>query len=277
MLFPLYDENPHKRFPLVTLLLIVVNVLVMVQLSRLSLRPGGQERALAINFEYGFIPARFTKVDQAGPLVIRQEVQVNRQQVQVLEARVSTRPADVYPTILSMMFLHGGWLHLISNMWMLWIFGNNVEDRLGSVVYACYYFLGGIVAVLVHWMTDPSSTMPVIGASGAVAAVLGGYAMTFPWAKVRSLILIPFPIFLDLPALAVLGIWFVLQLISGIGALGAAVGQQNVAFWAHIGGFLAGVVMIPFLGLGRPPSDADWRAENRDLFDYLRSDSPNQR
>src|SRR3989337_1493039 len=105
------------------------------------------------------------------------------------------------------MFMHGGWIHLITNMWMLWIFGNNIEDRLGHLLFVAFYLVGGLLATFCHWVTDPNSTMPVVGASGAVAAVLGGYAVTYPTAKVRTLIFLVFIMVVDLPALVVLGLW----------------------------------------------------------------------
>jgi membrane associated rhomboid family serine protease len=143
------------------------------------------------------------------------------------------------------MFLHGGWLHLLGNMWFLWIFGNNVEDRLGSLLFIVLYLVGGLMASAAYWMTDPGSRVPVIGASGAVAAVLGAYAITWPWARVRTLvILIIFITLVDVPAVFFLGIWFVLQVFSGMGSFHHEAGA-GVAWWAHIGGFLAGMVLMP--------------------------------
>lgn len=149
-------------------------------------------------------------------------------------------------TLLSSTFLHGGWLHLLSNMLFLWVFGDNVEDRLGHGRYIMFYLLGGMVSGLAHVLANPFSTVPTIGASGAVAAVLGAYAVTFPRARVLTLV----PIGLFIPALHVrartlLGIWFALQVFNGLTPqLG---GSQPVAWWAHIGGFLAGMGLVRLL------------------------------
>jgi membrane associated rhomboid family serine protease len=143
------------------------------------------------------------------------------------------------------MFLHGGWAHLIGNMLYLWIFGDNVEDRLGHVKYVVFYLGCGWVATLVHGLSNPGSAIPSIGASGAIAGVLGAYLVLFPKARVVTLIPLGFFIRLtQLPALAVLGFWFVLQLFSGTASLGAKSAQTTgVAWWAHIGGFVAGLVV----------------------------------
>jgi membrane associated rhomboid family serine protease len=154
-------------------------------------------------------------------------------------------------------------------MWMLWVFGDNVEDRLGRFVYPFFYVVGGLLAILTHWAIDPMSTQPVIGASGAVAAVLGAYAITFPGAKVRTLIFIGLPLLFDLPALIVLGAWFLLQTFMGMQGLGAPADvEASVAFWAHIGGFIAGVVLMPLLTIGANPPDKDWRTESREMFKF---------
>jgi membrane associated rhomboid family serine protease len=221
-------------------------------------------------YRHGFIPKRVTELRHGRPLLAfiplvderGNEVAGGRPTV----VQLPETPAAVYSTLFTTMFLHGGWLHLISNMWMLWIFGNNIEDRLGHLMYLCFYLVGGLVASLTHWAVGPSSAEPVIGASGAVAAVLGGYAVTYPWAKVRTLIFVGLVFIVDIPALVWLGIWFVLQnLVPGILSLNG-VEVERVAFWAHIGGFVAGMVLMPFLALGAPPPDADWRKEAEEMF-----------
>ena len=154
---------------------------------------------------------------------------------------------------------------------MLWVFGNNVEDRLGHFMYVCFYLVGGLLASLCHWFVHPASDLPVIGASGAVAAVLGGYAVTYPWAMVRTLMFI---FIVDVPALVWLGIWFFFEnVVPGVLSLNGAV-MQPVAFWAHIGGFVAGMLLMPFLALGAPPPGTDWRKEAEDMFRY---DDPRSR
>ena len=165
------------------------------------------------------------------------------------------------------MFLHGGWGHLLMNMWMLWVFGNNIEDRLGHFAYLVFYILGGVLATLAFWASDPGSLMPVIGASGAVAAVLGGYAITFPTAKVRTLVFFLLILIVDIPALILLGIWFALQVVSGLMGLWGVV-MEPVAFWAHIGGFLAGMILMPLFTLGGSPPGKDWRKETEEMFRF---------
>jgi membrane associated rhomboid family serine protease len=146
-------------------------------------------------------------------------------------------------SLITSMFLHGGWLHLIGNMWYLWIFGDNIEAALGHVRYVIFYFVCGILASVSHVLSDPASVIPSIGASGAISGVLGAYALIYPRAQV--LVLVPLGFFTRLmyiPAWFVLGFWFILQLLSG--SLGGAQGGGGVAFWAHIGGFVAGLLLV---------------------------------
>ena len=266
-MFPLYDLNPHRRFPWITLLLIAANTAVMVWMAML-----GPQQAADVAFRYGFIPKRVTELSRGRPVqaaiprVDRWGQEIPGAQPQVVQ--LPAEPRAVYTTLLTTMFLHGGWLHLVSNMWMLWIFGNNIEDRLGHLMYVCFYLVGGLIASLCHWAVDPSSSMPVIGASGAVATVLGGYAVTYPWAKVRTLVFVGLVFIVDIPALVWLGIWFVLQnLVPGILSLNG-IEQEHVAFWAHIGGFVAGMILMPFLALGASPPGSDWRKEAEDMFHF---------
>ena len=142
------------------------------------------------------------------------------------------------------MFLHGGWLHLLGNMLFLWIFGNNVEDRLGSIPFLLFYVVGGVAAVLAQLAIDPTSDIPLVGASGAIAAALGAYIVLFPGARILSLVFLGFFYqLLEVPAIIVLGFWFGLQLLNGVAALGAETAQGGVAFFAHIGGFAFGLVV----------------------------------
>ena len=263
MLFPLYVLNPRLRFPLMTVLIIVANILVMGWLSQV--REIDQGRIAA---EYGFVPARLSHLGSGKKINIPvQTLNIFGLPGPQIVKQVSTEAIDVYRSFLSMMFLHGGWMHLLMNMWMLWLFGPNIEDRLGHIVFALFYALGGVVAMLAFWLSDPAGRMPVIGASGAVAAVLGGYAVTFPAAKVRTLIFFLFVLIFDLPALLLLSIWFLLQVISGMmGLWGFA--MQPVAFWAHVGGFVAGMIRMPLLSFGASPPGADWRKETDDMFRF---------
>jgi rhomboid family protein len=260
-MIPLYDLNPHHRFPWVTVLLIAANVIV---LAGQGLEPS--ERTV---YQYGFIPRRATELDNGKPIVV-QPVMMNAAGNLVFgrPMRLATNPAAVYLTFFTAMFLHANWLHLVMNMWMLWIFGNNVEDRLGRFMYLCFYLLGGLAATLCQWMSDPMSTAPMIGASGAVAAVLGAYAVTFPKAKVQTLIFVGLILLVELPALVVLGVWFLLQMTAGLNIFREFLGGDNVAFWAHVGGFVAGVVLMPILSLGSSPPGTDWKREVEELFQF---------
>jgi len=158
--------------------------------------------------------------------------------------------------IFTSMFMHAGLAHIAGNMLYLWIFGDNVEDRLGPVMYLAFYLVGGVVASLAHLLTNPGSQIPTVGASGAIAAVLGAYLVLFPQSRIVTII--PLGYFMRLtmvPAIIVLGFWFILQLFSGVLSLGGPeVG--GVAFWAHIGGFVAGAVMAKLLASGRRPESA---------------------
>jgi membrane associated rhomboid family serine protease len=222
-MIPLRDDNPRRTVPVVTYLLIALNALAFVW--ELSL---GQNLQRAL-FGIAFIPARFW---------------------------IPGNWAFDVTTIVLSMFLHGGLLHIGSNMLYLWIFGDNIEDRLGHFRYLLFYFLCGLGATLAHAFFSPGSQLPAIGASGAIAGVLGAYIVLYPHARVLTLIPIFFFITLrELPAILILGLWFVLQLFSGVGSLGVRDAQDmgGVAYFAHIGGFVCGVILIALLGgLNRP-------------------------
>ncbi len=225
-MIPLRDANPTRRTPIVTLGLIGASFVVFFY--ELGLQADGGDRALLrFYLEYGVVPARLTRALDAGDLL---------------------SPAVL--AIFTSMFIHGGWLHILGNMLYLWIFGDNVEDRLGRGVYLVFYLVGGVVAALTQWAIDPTSEAPLVGASGAIAAVLGAYLVLFPHARVLSLVLFGF--FYQLvavPALLVLGFWFLLQLLNGALSLGMPAAGGGVAFFAHIGGFVAGAVLaLPYRG-----------------------------
>ena len=212
-MIPLHDDNPSHRFPAVTIALIAICVLVF--LWQLSLPPEAAARAV---YSYGMIPA-----------------------VLFGEARLASELAAVPAafSVITSMFMHGGWMHLIGNMLYLWIFGNNIEDATGHGKFVGFYLLCGVAAAMAQALQDPGSTTPMIGASGAIGGVLGAYALLFPHARV--LVLVPLGFFittLRVPALAVLGFWIVLQVVQT--AL-APSGGGGVAYWAHIGGFIFGV------------------------------------
>ena len=215
-MIPLRDENPSSTVPFVTHALIAANVAVFVYELLLGplLRPFFAEWAL--------VPARLTLT---------------------LKYHPGEAGGAVF-TILSSMFLHGGWSHLLGNMWYLWIFGDNVEDTFGHLRFLLFYLACGVMAALLHTWTNPASELPTVGASGAIAGVLGAYGVAFPRARVITLIpFFPFFQVAAIPAMLVLGLWFVLQFLSGLGSLGAMRGG-GIAFWAHIGGFLFGVLAM---------------------------------
>jgi len=214
-MLPLRDHNPSRTTPVVNYLLIAANILMFfweVSLGR------GFERALSA---VAFIPARFWSGEFLLPNII---------------------------TIFVSMFLHGGLLHIGGNMLYLWIFGDNIEDRLGHFRYLVFYLTCGFIATLSHAFFNPASTVPSIGASGAIAGVLGAYLVLFPSARVTTLIPIFFFITIrELPAVFILGFWFVLQFFSGVGSLGAQ-NVGGVAYFAHIGGFVAGMILVLLMG-----------------------------
>jgi membrane associated rhomboid family serine protease len=216
MVMPLRDINPRRSFPGVTITLIIINVVFF--LYELSL--GRQLEPFLMRA--AFIPGQFFAPGN-----------------EVAEAR----------SMLTSMFLHGGWMHLIGNMLYLWIFGDNVEDRLGHGLYLLFYLVCGWAATMAHAFSNPSSMVPSIGASGAISGVLGAYLLLFP--RARVLTLIPFGFFIrlaELPAILVLGFWFVIQLFSSFAAVGARGAQTGgVAWWAHIGGFVFGMLLGGFL------------------------------
>ncbi len=214
---PLSDDNPTQRAAVVTWLIIALCAVVF--LWELSLPP---PMARAATLSLGMIPA-------------------------VLLGNASLAPdltlVPPWATVLTSMFLHGGWLHILGNMLFLWIFGDNVEDAMGRIRFILYYLLCGATAALTQALMAPDSEMPMIGASGAIAGILGGYALLHPRANVRVLVVIlVFIRLVNVPALLVLGLWFLIQLGSAAMAPAAAGG---VAFWAHVGGFLCGIALLP--------------------------------
>ncbi len=210
-MFPLRDTIRSRSFPAVTYLLIAINALVF--LFEASMGTLGFERFITT---FGIVPARLSL----------------------------TQPTSLLALVTSM-FLHGSWFHLISNMWMLFIFGDNVEDRMGSGRYLTFYLIGGVAAGLTHVVTSPLSEVPTVGASGAIAAVLGAYFVLFPASRVTTLIpLFILPWFVDIPAFLFIGVWFLSQLSSGLLSLGAYGNFGGIAWWAHIGGFAVGLLLV---------------------------------
>ncbi|MBM3180968.1 MAG: rhomboid family intramembrane serine protease [Chloroflexi bacterium] len=209
-MFPLYDTLRSRRFPIVNWMLILLNGMAFYY--ELKLGEAGLNRFI---HTWGLIPFQLT-----------------------------SSPAETWITIFTSIFLHGGWFHILSNLWVLAIFGDNIEDRMGSGRYLIFYLLGGMAASLMQVFLSPASNQPMVGASGAIAGVLGAYIILFPRARIASLV----PIFfiftiIEIPAVIFLGIWFVSQLFSGWLALyGAEI--SGVAWWAHIGGFVFGMFAV---------------------------------
>jgi membrane associated rhomboid family serine protease len=237
-LFPLKDNIPTRRFPILTVALIVINVFVFVFLQH-----GGHIGFGAPNdnslVRWGLIPYEVTHPGKHCELVPDGEVACEGQPG--VSGTAGSQP-NTWLTMFSSIFMHGGFLHIAGNMLFLWIFGNNIEDSMSRWRFALFYLLGGLVANFAQIAVGPDSTAPGIGASGAIAAVLGGYALLYPRARViTAVILIFFITLLDLPALVVLGGWFLLQLLDA--AVNSPLGG-GVAYFAHIGGFVFGLLLI---------------------------------
>lgn len=247
MLLPLYDENPTRRWPIVTAAILVLNVLAFFYTAS---RDEHQQRVIAAT--HGFTPNRLKQVfdEQA---VVRIDLYPEDREARPDDQRrflvLSSHPGDVLRSLFTSLFLHADLLHLAGNMWFLLIFSNNIEDRLGHVVYLFFYLIGGVLASLAHSLAVSAPGMgdrPLIGASGAVAVMLGAYIVSYPTARVRCLLfLLIFITLVDLPAWIVLAFWFGGQFLEM---------QMNpelpVAYWAHIGGFAAGVAIMPLLTIG---------------------------
>lgn len=232
-MIPLRDVNPSRTFPIITVILIVINVLVF--LLEASKSPDELNRFI---YEFGLVPGRFN--------------------LSIPELS----------TIMFSMFMHGGWMHLISNMWALWLFGDNIEDKCGHISYLFFYIACGIAAAMTQVMMSAGSDVPMVGASGAIAGVLGAYLVTFPHARVQGLVVLFGGFFtrVEVPAIVYLGIWIATQVFSGIGDLGALTNtaaeasKGGIAFFAHIGGFVMGIILIKVFGLKKEtqaPGDFD--------------------
>jgi len=217
-MFPIHDNNPTEINPVITIGLIIICILVYLWQTSL-----GQELGVAIVYSLGMIPAvLFNGTELSSELYIV--------------------PAEV--TVLTSMFMHGGFMHLAGNMLYLWIFGNNIEDCMGHIRFIIFYLLCGSAGALTQAIMDPGSEIPMIGASGAVSGVLGAYLLLYPHAKI--LVVVPIIIIIKtfrVPAMFVLGLWFAMQLISSASTVP---GEGGTAWWAHIGGFVAGMILITF-------------------------------
>ena len=260
MVIPIHDVNPARRTPWITYALIAANIVVFLFTPAAS-SAGVEEVALAelcqqeaFYERYGAIPRELVDNDQL-PAAHTGEVGVDRSGVRRCVGGPPTYEKLPYLSVLTSMFLHGGWLHLLGNMLFLWIFGNNVEERFGRLGFLLFYLFSGYVAAYGFALANPESTQPLVGASGAVSGVLGAYLVLYPLARVWSLVPILFFIPLKLPAWLVLGMWFVLQWVYSAGYAVSEAG--TVAYLAHILGFAVGVLIaIPVRLLRRPPPPA---------------------
>ena len=226
-MFPIRDEIPSRRAPVVTVAIIAANVAVFLYQWTLP-----EEALLSFVYRFGLVPARISDPAWATSVGF---------------------PSAGYGSVFTSMFLHGGVLHLVSNMWSLWIFGDNIEDRMGRARFAFFYVACGLAAGGVHWLTNPASTVPTVGASGAIAGIMGGYLLLYPHSRVLTLIpILIYPLFVHIPAFIYLGIWIVTQIFSGTMSLGRGAETGGIAFWAHIGGFFAGMLLVKLLSRNDP-------------------------
>ncbi len=269
-MIPLYDNIPARGTPWVNYTLIgICGAVFAIQLIAGSIDARSVPEGPRLEERFGMIPARVARPDR--PLT-KEVPGVLRGRPVLVEVPIAPTPIPAWLTLVTCVFLHGGWLHFLGNMWSLWIFGDNVEDRLGHVGYLMFWLAAGIVASLSHLLSDPNSAIPTIGASGAIAGVMGAYLLLYPRALVVTLIpLGPILQSMAIPAPAFLGIWFVLQLVQGFATAGGAV--TGVAWWAHIGGFVLGFLAAALLravGETSPPveerrgTDRAGRFERRD-------------
>lgn len=223
-MIPLRDNIPSSRVPIISYAIIALNVLVFL----LEMSMGAElEEFIRV---FGFVPRDF-----------------------FLHLGHGNVMGSIIP-VFSSMFLHGGWFHLIGNMWILYIFGDNVEDTLGRVKFLVLYLLTGAVACFAQLLSSPSSPVPMVGASGAIAGVMGAYFALFPAAKILTLVPVLFFVIIEVPAFVFLGIWFLLQFFSGTFSILGARADVGVAFWAHVGGFAAGFLLLRLLAPGRARS-----------------------
>ena len=223
-MFPYKDDNPSSTFPVVTITIIVLNIVVFI-LQILSGTDGRQ-----IVYAYGAIPHNIVTMQ-------------------------TTQPIHPTLTLFTSMFMHGGLFHIFGNMLYLWIFGNNIEDRLGHVRFILFYLFCGIAAAVSHALITPSSTMPMIGASGAISGVLGAYLLLFPYARIHTVIFLGFFVqTIKVPALIVIGFWAIIQIVSGLTAQ-VIQNQGGIAWFAHVGGFIAGLFTIK---LWQPRRSRTW-------------------
>ena len=216
-MIPLKDENPSRTIPIVNIFFVLANIVVFIYIKYIVVADNQQ-----LFLQLGFIPYEISHL-------------------------ADINPKDLVPiplTIFTSMFIHGGWLHLLSNMLYLWIFGDNIEDRLGHVKYLFFYLLCGFFAALLHGLVHINSKVPSVGASGAIAGVLGAYLLFYPKAHIKTLFIVfVFAKIIRLPAMIVLGFWIVAQVMSAYAEYGLHTGGGGIGWFAHIGGFLSGLIL----------------------------------
>lgn len=221
-MFPLRDNVPSQSTPWVTWLIIAINVMIYGYQTTLP-----QQEVVAFFHQYGFIPSSLTNALAQG---------------------IGLHLLPFSTPLVSSLFIHGSWLHVISNMWSMWLFGDNVEDSVGHIRFFLFYLAGGLVASMTHFAVNPVSTLPTVGASGAIAAVMGAYLFMFPLARIRTLVPLFFiPLFLNIPAIVFIGMWFISQVFSGLYTFVTPLPEGGVAWWAHVGGFVFGLLLIPLI------------------------------
>jgi len=233
-MLPYADDTPSFSFPVWVIVLIVLNLLFFAG-SYLS----GPEHYIQTIFAYGTIPARFFQ-SADNPITFDPEIREFMGNVGLDQSDW----ASPFATLFTSMFLHGGWMHLIGNMWFLWLFGDNVEDRLGKLLFPFFYLVCGLCAGLLHVALSSDSAIPAVGASGAIAGVMGAYIYLFPNGRIATLVgFYYYFTTVHIPSMIFLGFWFLMQLFGGF----VSGGGSNVAFWAHVGGFVAGLLIAMLL------------------------------
>ena len=247
MIFPIGDDNSDQvSAPVVNYVLLALNILVFVVFQGF----GSNER---FTYAWATVPQEIvTGADISRPVIVRDPISGDP----VGRIPLQPTPGSVYLTLLTSMFMHGGLAHLFGNMLYLWIFGDNIEDRLGHARYLVFYLLCGVLASLAHVLTNTGSYIPSLGASGAISGVLGGYVLLHPHRRVHAIVLRGF--ITQVPAWAAIGLWFVFQLVNGLGMLGSGSQAGGVAYAAHIGGFVAGLALIKFFAAGRAAPPQRW-------------------
>lgn len=235
-MIPIKDYNPTRHFPIITVLIIVINVLAFLQ-DRLT----GHYEPMLVETARGMVRINHFVGGLSDTLAL-------------VPARLAAQPGSVWYHVFTSMFLHGNWLHIGSNMLYLWIFGNNIEDALGRFRFIVFYFCCGLAAAAAQFLSAPGSNVPMVGASGAVAGVMGAYLILYPHARILTLLpILIFFTFIELPAFVIIGYWALLQFISANWINSGSAHQGGIAYFAHIGGFAAGILLL-FLFGGRSVS-----------------------